>query len=441
MSIAQYLLFGYTFGKRTLFENVFRLPPASLIKIDLNNSKIEKMTLHDFNFENKNNKGKSVKENVDNLVKLFCEACKNRNNGHDKNIVSLSGGLDSRAVAAGLIKSHVKFHSVTYSDYYKIGESDGVIAKELAKVLNIDWKIFYLDPPKGKDLFELLDIKNGLNFLGMSYILPFYEKVLKTYGSNIVNFSGDGGDKIIPDIRPSHHLRNLDELADYIIANHYVFPIDKVAQLTKIDKKEIISELKAHLNNYPEKDYNQKYVHFIIFERGFKWLFEGEDRNRFYFWTLTPFYSIKFFNYVMNCPDNLKIRYNLYRQFLKKLSPRASAIDYNNWKMPIASNKSKLYLFTRDIYFKLPPRFTKPFRKRYKKALNLSKDDLKSIKCFLEVIRNCKSMSKYISTENVKNLSGVTTKEFYNMLTLISTMEKLEGRKCTIEKYCESDFP
>ena len=91
MSIAQYLLFGYPLGKRTLLEDIFRLEPASLIKIDLDSFEIEIERVSQFNFEEKRYKGINFNEQVNNLVELFCNACINRTNSTDKNIVLTRG--------------------------------------------------------------------------------------------------------------------------------------------------------------------------------------------------------------------------------------------------------------------------------------------------------------------------------------------------------------
>jgi asparagine synthase (glutamine-hydrolysing) len=440
MAIAQYLLFGYSLGKRTLFEDINRLKPASIIKIDLKHSDIKFDDVYQFNFDQKKNAKISFKENIKNLVELFTEACKNRTNSNDKNIVTLSGGLDSRTVAAGLHRNKIPFFGATYMDFNKTAESDVRIAKELADVFNIQWKLFSLNPPQGKDILELLKIKNGLNYLGMGFIIPFYKNLIKTYGSNIIIFSGDGGDKVLPDLRPSSNPNNLNDLVNNVITDNQIYSLNDVAALTKIDKQEIISELKQELQDYPEQDLKQKYIHFLVFERGFKWLFEGEDRNRFYFWSTSPFYSVKFFNYAMNCPDNMKNKYKLYREFLIELSPDASEVEYANWKLPITSSRTKLYLFYRDIYFRLPHKITKLFRRKYKKVLNLDEDKSEKLRCFREQIKNRKLISKYFSTTEIKKMKNITYKEYYNLFTLISVIEEFENTKSTIEKYSDTYF-
>jgi len=84
----------------------------------------------------------------------------------------------------------------------------------------------------------------------------------------------------------------LDALTDYIIDRNKKLSLDDVADITKIDKNEIISELKKLLTAYPEKDLYSKYVHYFIYEREIKWAMEGEDRNRFYFWSVLLFFQL-----------------------------------------------------------------------------------------------------------------------------------------------------
>jgi asparagine synthase (glutamine-hydrolysing) len=105
MAIAEYLLLGYVLGKRTLLNNVCRLDPGTIIKIDKNNMKVDK--IYYFNFENKKYLGDDVNKSAKRLVSLFSEACKNRANENHKNVISLSGGFDSRSVIACFYKNKI----------------------------------------------------------------------------------------------------------------------------------------------------------------------------------------------------------------------------------------------------------------------------------------------------------------------------------------------
>jgi asparagine synthase (glutamine-hydrolysing) len=313
MGIAQYLLFGYPLGRRTLLENVFRLEPSSMITIDFRETLINITNFHQFNFDLKRHIKSSVNDNARNLSELFGQSCKNRMAVEDdyRNVLSLSGGLDSRSVGAALARTDNIFYCVTMLDSKKTFQKDVLAAEQLAKIFDAQWKLFELTPPSGSDALNLLRMKNGLNPLVMRFILSFLKQIREIFGPHIVLFTGDGGDKALPDLRPSLKLRNIDKLVNYIISLNHIFSLDDIVKLMKLKKTDVIDELRNHILSYPEKDMDQKYIHFLIYERAFKWLYEGEDRNRFYFWSVAPFWSLPFFEYAMNCSDEQKSKYSL----------------------------------------------------------------------------------------------------------------------------------
>lgn len=240
MSIAQYLLFGYPLGKRTLLSNIYRLGPSTLIRIYNNSSEIEIDSLNCFNFEEKKYNNDDIEKNANELVSLFSEACKNRADSTNKNIISLSGGFDSRSLAACFHKNKIPFSVVTLLEPNKTNSSDVEIAEQLAKLFDIDCKTCILNPPQGKDLLMLIKIKNGLNYLGLSFILPFFDEIKQKYGSGITFFTGDGGDKLLPDLRPLKKLKDLNDLVSYIVSRNSIFTIHDVAAVTGIQESEII---------------------------------------------------------------------------------------------------------------------------------------------------------------------------------------------------------
>lgn len=441
MAIAQYLLFVYTTGKRTLLKNIFYLEPGTLIKIDFNSSEIKVNNVYQFNFENKKYNNKKIEENASELVFLFCQACKDRANSFNKNVLGLSGGLDSRSVAAGLCRDGTPFFAATRLSYDKSERTDVEIARKLASELKLDWKLFNCDPPKGKDFLKLLRMKNGLTPFGVCFILPFFDKILETYGSKVTYFTGDGGDRLKPTLKPLKKLKTLDELVSFIISTNSIFSLDNIAALTRIPKNEIIDEIKDLVLSYPERDLYQKYVHFMIYESAFKGVFEGEDKNRFYFWGVTPFYSIYFFNYVMNCPDNMKMKYRLYREFLIRLSPQASAIENASWNLPITSNKIQLCLFERFIYKNLPSTIKRIVdSKLRKKDIRLFEPNSKIMNCFWEQIENCNPINNYLSIKDIKEIKHISKEGFYNLITITSTIERFECTESIFKKYYESDL-
>ena len=98
------------------------------------------------------------------------------------------------------------------------------------------------------------------------------------------------------------------------------------AALMGVEVHEMMDDLHGILPSYPEHDLFQKAVHFSVYERGRKWLFEGEDRTRFFLWQTSPFYDREFFSRCMSVPDDFKVDYRFYSRVLKALSPALTRI-------------------------------------------------------------------------------------------------------------------
>jgi len=447
MAIAQYLLFGYSLGKRTLLDGIYRLEPATLIRININNLEIEMDNLYYFNFDNREYNSLNVERNAAELVSLFSEGCKNRYDFNNNNIVSMSGGLDSRSVAACLYKNNLPFLGVSrmrYNDKKEIRDVE--VAKKLANALNIDFNIITIDSVKGNNFLKLLKLKNGLNYLGMSFILPYLEKIKEIYGSKLTFFTGVGGSVVKPLISFKKKFKKLDELVNFIISENHIFSLDQVSALIRIQKHEIINELKLLLLSYPEKNCDQKYVHFLNYELDFKWCNEGDDRNRYYFWNVTPFSSINFFNYAMNCPEEQKTNYKLYRNFLLKLLPEISNIDYAHYMLPITSKKLLLKLLTKSILKsilnELPNEFNKIIKKQYDyHSITKYKDNSNIIKCLREELNNCKFIHNYLSNLEILNtIQSCSKLQVETLFTITSSIEDFESKNKTIEKYYDAEF-
>lgn len=147
-------------------------------------------------------------------------------------------------------------------------------------------------------------------------------------GPEITYFTGDGGGDALGVSSPYRRIGTPQALLDYVIERYQIWPLDQVAALTRLTGQDIKAELAEHLASYPETAPHRKYKHFFCLEVATKMYHEGEDRNRHFFWSATPFYAFEFFHYAMNCPDRDKQGYRLYREFLAQLHPAAGDIDY-----------------------------------------------------------------------------------------------------------------
>jgi asparagine synthase (glutamine-hydrolysing) len=439
MAIAQQLLFGYSVGSRTIFSEIYRLEPASVIRINFKERQVQKESFYVFNFDQTNDN--DINKNAGVLSDLFSESCRNRADLHGQNIVSLSGGLDSRAVAAGLCKNNIPFIALTRQRWNRIEHRDAELAQQLAVALKINWRLVEVPPPNGGDFLKLLRLKNGLNYLGMAFILHFYDFAKETYGPQITFFTGDGGDKLLPTLKPAKKLKSVDDLVRHIVEENGIFRLQSVSALTGIMSRDIMDDLMKQVLSYPETDCDYKYIHFIFNGRTFNWLFEGEDRARCYFWNVAPFYSSDLFKYSMTCPWQQKTGYALYRQFLMNLSPEATRIDNESFNLPITSNLLPIKLFLRSIFHKLP----RPHRTKIKGILRGKSPsysfNAEIVNCLLDQIESCESIGDYLSESSLRSaIRGCDKTQMEMLLTITSIIEDFDSDDSTLLKYSDIEL-
>jgi asparagine synthase (glutamine-hydrolysing) len=453
MAIAQYLLFGYTLDKRTLIKDINRVQPGSLARISNgkysnSNDSINKgihlsiENLFSFNFEQKRYVNDSLKENIEKLSSLFSEACGNRADLNGNNIISLSGGFDSRIVAACFQKNKIPCRSVTYLEPgWKplLGnKSESEIAKQVSDILGIDWKDYGPIRAGAKDYLTLLRIKMGSIHLGYSFMLPLLETLNRESTYNTTFFTGYGGDRVLVDLLPPRENKDLDELVSYIMHRESFLSLSEVSKLVQIDEDAIIDELKRVLLLYPEKGLGQKYVHFILYEGSFKAMFEVEDRDRLYFWSTSPFYSIPVFNYVMNCSDANKSSRALHKGFLWALSPSAAAVDNSDYGYSIISYRLKVIIpYLKTVIFRYS--ILKRIAARIVRNKNRDVLDSKMIMCLRDQMENCEQLSRYFSKAKLVDMANNPAKRglyvVNHLFTIISFIEKIYSSDSTIDKY------
>ncbi|GAB7019924.1 asparagine synthase-related protein [Halostagnicola bangensis] len=331
VALGQMLLFGYPLGTRTLFDGVEQLPPGSVLEVDSGTVR----STYEFRFDEHSNENHSVDENARRLRNEFIEACQNRARATDKTIVSLSGGLDSRAVIGGYTHTDTELVAATSARKNGGNAAEVDVARQVANALDVPWQSYVADRTD-QHREQLLEMSQGMNNLGMSLGLNFAEQVSTDHPA-CTFVTGDGGDKAMPDLTPSKDVESMDELVELVIDGQHVFSLEEVTDIVDIERTKLISSISNRLLSYPESTLEGRYVHFLVRERGINWLNHGEDRTRYYTWSTTPFYSLPFFTEAMACPPEQKDGTKLYREFLSQLHPETVEIDYVDFGAPIDS--------------------------------------------------------------------------------------------------------
>ena len=431
VAISSFLLLGYMLRERTLVENVKHLRPSTLLKYSHGSSEL--VPLHTFNFDYKKHADESKQNMIIELKDLFSKSCKDRYAGNEVNIVTLSGGLDSRLVASAMSFNKIPFTAATmvYENGYAPEEIK--IAEKLCEIYDVKLDKIPVRTPVGSEVHELLKLKEGMNSLATAPIIPFYYQLLKNYKNELVYITGDNGDKIIYTLdQPPFKFNSINDVVEFVINENSVMPVEFITRVTGITREEIYEEIKLTLLNFPEQDLFQKYVHLRSIEKPFKYAFQGEDRHRCYFWNSSPFWSFGFFNYIMNCPDLVKKKHRIFGGLLSSYSRDAADLTYTNFHSSVNSVKGKIIMnMIYNIYPLVPPNAKRILKNSFFKGNPKVNENNLLYKIMKNQTDTAKAISVYLNTESLIE-TGHNKITLYNLFTLTSAIEYLSNNKSTI---------
>lgn len=335
IGIAQHLAFRFPLGRRTLLADVERLPPATILRVDGRARQITAASAPPRSLE-QDDDGLDLRQKAEQLVHLFTAATRGRAADGDRNVVSLSGGGDSRSVAAALHRERLPFRCVSFLDADGGAAADVAVAERLAALFGAEWRLYRLAPPSTDDEALLLRLRSGFNPLSMASLVAYLERVQADFGGDVVFFTGDSGDRIVPGLR-DENAGDADGVIAALMRTRCLLSLEEIGALTGVGPGEFIAALREQLEAYPEREWADRQVHFEVLDRAYKWLYEGEDRNRAFFWSTTPFWAAPFFGAVMRARRDHKAHRRLYDEFLRALSPAAAALEYAGIGAPMDS--------------------------------------------------------------------------------------------------------
>lgn len=339
LGITEYLLYGFALGERTLIEGIERFKPATLVIYRGLDHTLSKEQVLPLTFETIEKDQKSPRENIEDLKQAFLEGLQNRVTklGSKKPIISLSGGLDSRATLAGLVACKVKPKGITYDTAPENARELGY-TQRIADLFDIP--LTHLTPSKNldhEDYMRYVAMIDAAQPVDLAKVVNIQEQVMLQEGYDVVYYTGLYGGELMRYLNVTSGLGSDDDLAQFLLTtpDQYRYAHAKVCAMLQFPEDEIQQHLRAHIATYPERSPYDKYLHFK-FEKDYKWAGPGEDRNRLFFWTITPFYSRGFFN-TAYAIDEKKKNTLFFRNFLYSLDPRTCMVEYYNTGMPLTS--------------------------------------------------------------------------------------------------------
>ena len=421
ISLMEYLLFGFVLGERTLIEGITRIMPKSLIIFNADNSINEQ-----FDYPRFLAKHPSINEEenyVENFKRYFLLGLKSRvmKLKSRKQIISISGGLDSRATLAGLIKLGVIPNGITKTQT-KRNEREFMYSKKIANLFGIPLIHLkskynevnfekYLKLVKMKDCFQPIEFVNQVEIS---------EQIYEQEGNNIALYTGLFGGEMTRYLNITSGLSSDKDLVNFLMTTPDVYrhPIKNICNILNISKKEIFDHLLKYIFSYSEADVYSKYLHFK-FEKDYKWAGEGEDRSRLFCWPITPYYSKELFEYAYSI-DERKKNTQFFRDFLFSLDPRTCSVKYFNNNLDL-NNKFMLKLnnlvekLVRNVTIRKLASFTFKLKKKIsnRRVVNPKMEELKIFS--IELISKSNILQDYFPIEDTikliekeKNISVIT---------------------------------
>jgi asparagine synthase (glutamine-hydrolysing) len=335
IALGQMLLFSFPLGTRTLHAHIKRLGEASsaLVRAD---GTIDVSPYVVWNFEELHAAGGFA--GAPDLADRFAAACAAQTAwaGTRAIVLGLSGGLDSRAVAAALTRAKAHYDTVTFVTGRKKAAEETQTSEAIARALGAGWDVLRLDAPSWEDERRMAQLRDGTSNVALAFMFDYFRIVAQRFGADAYHFTGDGGDRALPDLRADVSVSNPRQFLDYRLATA-LWPPAEAAALVGLPERTLVDAVRDHFASYPERDARFHNVRFMIADWAMCRLFCGEDRNRSFLWGAAPFYSQSFFDAAMRAPLRAKRHYRLYADFLRALDPRVLRIAKSNWGYAVDS--------------------------------------------------------------------------------------------------------
>lgn len=327
-AMAETLLFGYPLSSRTLFEGIRCVAPATAI-LPCDHTVTSVM---DPLQRSRSSLQRTLDANTHLLSDRFRRACERRAAVGERSILGLSGGLDSRAVLAGLYRSSGadSLHAATFVRSDGSDTEDATYAESLAGLFEVPWSFFPITSPSVDFQETLLKMKGGLNGLEYSFMVDFLRRVRLQFGPDAILFTGDGGDKTIPDLRPAFPLSDAATFLDHVLRRQGQMPLKTAAAVVGIRKTDLAEAILSRVTTYTASTWEDRYAEFVLRERSLSGFFEGEDRNRHFLWHTAPFYAWPVVSLSLKIPPSQKSHDRLYNSFLQALAPETCSVPRSN---------------------------------------------------------------------------------------------------------------
>ena len=433
--IIEYLTFEYPLEDRTYFENIKLLPSASALKFIGTDISIIKYWHIKFS---ENISYSNTNEYIEKHNSVLSESVKKRIPANNKSALFLSGGLDSRMIAAQLYANKTAAETYTYGRSEE--QLDYKFASKIAETLNFKSELIKIS----ENIF-VENLERHTYFMeGMAprsvVVLPFHKAKQNSGSTFFWGYFGDDMygayyDKTVPS-------DNFNHLSDYILKANYMKNLDDISELinkdfakdyTKTISNSIFEIVKTISSEYPDR-YCKLY--FNLFQRQRKMVSGDYLASSLFSKTAIPFTDYDFVDFMTNLPFEYLLNQKLEKETLKTSFPSLAKIPWQHTHCDLFASNFKIKLNSKLIKTQIMfRRFTEmissgkysynlkhfEYPEEYWTSVNPQK------KFISDILSDSKSLSaEYIDKKGLQNCLDKHFRGISNYSRLIYTLLSLE---------------
>jgi asparagine synthetase B (glutamine-hydrolysing) len=334
---ANFFNLGYNLGNETGFKDILLVPPGSILTFKNGMIYFEKYwNISDIEVK----KNMKYCEAVDGCADLFIQSIKRRNIDTKNNkAVFLSGGFDSRLIAAELKNQGAVFQTYTTRGFTPIDE-ERERARKISEALGV--RNTFVNLPVNnffKDFWKRANYLTGYETCLHQWILPLVDSIPENIN---INYDGIGGDIITKGYISASGFTEKDfekepELEQFSIkilnnkVNKNNFLNKKI--LKRMGEFSVVDSIKNELSNYKKTEnmitcfYLMNRTRRSIALSPFKVIaYKGIE-------SFCPYMDNDFFDFAMSIPVKLKLKNNLRKDIMKKICPALESVSTTNYKI------------------------------------------------------------------------------------------------------------
>lgn len=265
---------------------------------------------------------------------LLLNAITSRYKGNQRNIVPISGGLDSRAVLSGLLMCTDAQKIETYT-FGTPGTLDYEIGNYIAKKIGTRHTSFSLDQ-YNYSTEDLIDISKRVDNQTVLFHHPPIKIIKDIYGGSVF-WSGFLGETVAGAHLPSVEINNLTEAIKYFIKkNTFVKSIDLRSPENKNFETMILYSANYNKNINPVEriDFDNRQAKYIaphVLMKGFEYV--------------TPLADKDWFDFMLSLDNTYRYNQNLYKRILSETFPfEFSLKTKTNFGLPLSASKFEIFI-------------------------------------------------------------------------------------------------